>query len=230
MVVGNGLIARVFSKYIDDDRFTIFASGVSNSKELDVKEFEREEHMLTDSILKNGKNRFVYFSTCSIDDKSLVDSMYITHKKNMESIIKSKCQNYIIFRLPNVVGKTENKNTFFNYFKNKISNQEEIHIDENAFRYIIDVDDLGKFLPSLIEFELNTEVTKSINVAMDNKSSVKDICFLMEDIMSKKTDKIFLDKGVEYTIDNEIFIEHLKQFGLLDFTNYNKEVLSKYLS
>ena len=45
MVIGNGLLAKGFknSNYNFDD-YIIFTSGVSNSKENDIEEFEKEKN------------------------------------------------------------------------------------------------------------------------------------------------------------------------------------------
>ncbi len=41
MVIGNGLVARSFDSYAQDDRFLIFASGVSNSKSSTDEDFKK---------------------------------------------------------------------------------------------------------------------------------------------------------------------------------------------
>ncbi len=43
MVIGTGLIANLFAEYNDLDNYVLFASGVSNSLEKNVKAFDREK-------------------------------------------------------------------------------------------------------------------------------------------------------------------------------------------
>ena len=177
MVVGNGLIARAFEKYKDSDNVIIFDSGVSNSKEDRDTEFMREIDLL--SNYSYTPYRFIYFSTCSVDDLSLKDSKYIAHKMRMEELIKRNFTNNIIFRLPNVIGSSDNPNTSFNYFKNRIEDNLSITIEEYATRYLIDSDDLSTLLSYFIEKDIDKKVSQTINVVLDNKIYVKDMIELM---------------------------------------------------
>lgn len=79
MVIGNGMIAKACKAFIDDTSVTIFASGVSNSAEVLVENFQREFELLA-SQTKDIK--IVYFSTCSVNDPSVADTPYVRHKKN----------------------------------------------------------------------------------------------------------------------------------------------------
>ena len=55
MIVGHGLLARAFEpRYGDDPRVTIFASGVSNSRESVPAAFERERAMLVPLLHGRG--------------------------------------------------------------------------------------------------------------------------------------------------------------------------------
>src|SRR5437868_6944217 len=106
MIIGNGLIARTLSDYKNDDSIIIFASGVSNSGEIKKEEYEREKKLLNQQ--KNKNKLLVYFSTCSVFDPSLSDSHYIIHKKEIESILENNFENYLLIRLPILIGKTSN--------------------------------------------------------------------------------------------------------------------------
>jgi hypothetical protein len=81
MVVGNGMIAKRFSSYTDDNKWLVFASGVSHSLSNSPEEFEREKKTpgKQHSNITPGKT-LVYFSTCSIYDPSLHHSAYVLHK------------------------------------------------------------------------------------------------------------------------------------------------------
>ena len=93
MIIGKGLIAKAFLEYENDDNIIVFASGVSNSKEISREEFDREKLLLNDYLEKYGKNKhFIYFSTCSIDDTYFERSEYTKHKINMEKIIIEKAR------------------------------------------------------------------------------------------------------------------------------------------
>jgi len=224
MVVGNGLIAKAFKSYLEKDDVIIFASGVSNSSisEEDIFSFQREKDLISE-YLKYEDKKFIYFSTCSISDNSKV-TPYIKHKIEMENLIESNHNNYLIFRLPIVIGISDNNNTFFNNIKSKILKGDTINIFKKVSRYIIDVDDLSNILPTFIESDKNI----IINVCFNNKEFVSNIIETMEDILCKKCDKIFKDVGYNSDIYNEYFISKLESISYKFDNNYNINLLKKY--
>ena len=119
MVVGNGMMAKKFLSFENDENILVFASGVSNSKETKPENFEREKKLIFESIEKSATKKFVYFSTCSIYDPTEKDSFYVQHKLECEQIIKENCKDYLICRVSNVVGKTLNPNTIISYLVSK---------------------------------------------------------------------------------------------------------------
>ena len=133
MVIGNGIIAKAFSSYNENSNVIIYASGVSNSKETSPKKYERERKLLNNTILQCNKKTLVYFSTCSITDKSLQQSEYVSHKIAMEKLITNNCKSYYIFRLPQVVGRT-NSPTLVNFIAKAIKNEEPFVVQKNATR------------------------------------------------------------------------------------------------
>jgi nucleoside-diphosphate-sugar epimerase len=144
MVVGNGLIAQVFSEFSNDKDLIVFASGVSNSRELNPHAFEKEL-----ALLKNYANSsaiLVYFSTCSIYDPELQASLYVQHKLSIEAFISASFSRYWIFRLPNVVSRSANPHTMCNFFYNSILNKKAFVLQENAYRYFVDIEDVRSAL------------------------------------------------------------------------------------
>src|SRR5687768_6321770 len=101
MVIGNGMIATRFNSYSTNEKFVIFASGVSNSVTTNSAHFAREDQLLHSVIEKNPNKTLVYFSTCSIYDHSMVQSPYVLHKLKMEETITATHPNFIIFRVSN---------------------------------------------------------------------------------------------------------------------------------
>ena len=224
MVVGKGLIAKAFDLYQKREDVIIFASGVSNSSISDNSSlFDRELELLNEYLNYKDK-KFIYFSTCSLLDGSK-QTPYINHKIKVEEIIKSRSNNYLIFRLPIVIGLSDNKNTFFNAIKNKIINKETITVQENISRYIIDVDDLSNNLPLFIDSKDNNKI---INVCFDNREFVKNLIFIMEEYIGYSTQKIFQDMPKNLEIDNDYFLSKLKSTGYKFDENYNEKILKKY--
>ena len=77
MIIGNGLIANVFGDYKENDNYVIFASGVSDSTNMDESAFKREEQLLNEITTLYKEKIIIYFSTCSIyDTQKKVPPMY----------------------------------------------------------------------------------------------------------------------------------------------------------
>jgi nucleoside-diphosphate-sugar epimerase len=219
MIIGKGLIAKAFEKYNDNNNVIIFSSGVSNSSETKESEFEREESLLKEHLLLNKK--IIYFSTVSVVDSSL-KSPYINHKIKMEKMISDNHSNYLIFRLPIVIGNNANNITFFNSLKDKINNNEDLKVF-SVGRYLIDIDDLSETLPTLIDNY--SEKNKTLNICFDNFSSVKDIIERMEFYLKKTSNKVYIDCDSNIPVDNKYFITLFKQSN-----DYNEIIYQKYLS
>jgi nucleoside-diphosphate-sugar epimerase len=228
MVLGNGLLANAFAAFKDDKDVFVFASGVSNSKENNPLEFDKEFNLLKDKIRENPDVKLIYFSTCSIFDNSISGSPYITHKIEMEKFIIQHSEKFLVFRLPNVVGQTSNPNTFFNFFKDKILSGDTLHIQEAATRYLIDVRDLSELLPLLIR-EQSFE-NKVINVCFNNRVLVSEIIRFYEDLLNVKANKVMIAGGSNYSIENDDFINFLNGKGIIEKANYNYLILQHYLS
>ena len=200
MLVGNGMLVSYFRSYKSDDGVLIFASGVSNSSLTDEKEFVRERE-LAESILKDNKDKlFIYFSSCSIEDSELKNTPYHIHKKNMEQTIKNNANNYLIFRLPSVVGKGGSKNTIINFLINKIKDNQKIELWKNATRNIIDIEDVYKIVSYIIKKRIFNNAT--VNIAYSENNKILDIVKSIEKIFDKKALYTVVDKGIDLKIDN----------------------------
>ena len=222
MIVGTGLLATAFNMYKDCNKVLIFASGVSNSAEQNDGEFEREINLLETFIDTDMK--LVYFGTTSIYDEDFKHSKYIKHKTFIENTIVTHSKNYIIFRLPTVIGISTNKNTFFNGITDAIING-NVHIKNNAVRYLIDIDSLSQYLPPII----NTDKNCIMNVCFNNKAYVKDIVSLMGSIMKKDYLEHIIDGGYEYEINNSEFISKIPTESIENTNFYTYNTLKKYL-
>lgn len=212
MLVGSGLISSAFLDYKDNDDVIVIASGISNSKETDYKKYQREIDMIGSFI--GTKSKVIYFSTISVFDESL-DSLYVKHKRYIEKLISSNFDNYLIFRLPIVIGKTSNNNTFINNIKGKIISDEIIYINNMSSIYIIDIDDIRKFLPDLI----NNKNNEIINVVFDNKEFVFDIIQKIERLLGKEANKKIVNNGFDFTINPLFYNEYDNNLILKKYIN-----------
>lgn len=229
MVVGDGMLAKAFEMFKDDPHVIIFASGVSNSKEVRVEEFNREINLL----LSMDKNKLlVYFSTCSVFDPTVQNTHYVRHKMEMETLINANFRSNLIFRLPTVVGHTGNSHTFFNFFKNAILSGDVLNIDIDASRHLIDIDDLKKLLPDIIlkQKEFPSDYKKTINVGFDNGELVTSIVAKMCFIMGREFSCNYTYNGCSYDFDKSYFRDYLQRRGYYIQETYNEKLLQKYLN
>lgn len=149
MIVGRGDIASVLN---DRDGAIFFASGVSNSNEINDSEFMREIELLD----KQDRTKCLfYFSSISVDDIQKVGgNKYLQHKLRMELLVKSNFENYNIIRIGNITWGS-NPNTFINYIKNKKNKGEPVQI-KDEYKYIIDKDQLVMLTDNLPLIGQNT--------------------------------------------------------------------------
>jgi len=210
MVIGNGMIARCFSQYSRVDDVVIFAKGVSDSKEVDPKNFHREQREVEAALERNKDKLFVYFSTCSVYDEENKDSGYVIHKLKMEQLIKDSGSNFSVFRLPQVVGRTNN-NTIVNFFKRSILNRQKFTVMKYAKRSLIDIDDVFEICDFFIKNKLF--VNDVVNIASKEKISALAIVEILEELIGEKAIYDVMDSGNEYDIDTTSMEMELKQIS-----------------
>lgn len=131
MVVGDGDIASVLTDKVE---MLYFASGVSNSREIEESEYRRE----VDLLLEQDKTlHVVYFSTLA---SLYSETRYTRHKRYMEVIIKNNFPKYTIVRLGNISWGT-NPHTLINYLRShpkaKIKDEYRYIVDKEEFLYWI---------------------------------------------------------------------------------------------
>jgi nucleoside-diphosphate-sugar epimerase len=228
MIIGSGFIANSFMHlYQNDASVCIFASGTSNSSNTNTDDFKRE-YLLIEKILNNNHSelKLVYFSTCSVLNQNISEiTPYIQHKIDMEKLVSTR-PNYLIIRLPNIAGRSLNQNTLLNFLFSKIKHQEIFDLWLDAYRNIIDIDDVVKLSRQVIEsssFE-NT----SINIANPNNYQISEIVKEMEALIGKSAIYKDIKKGSKYEIDIQP-IRPLITSLKIDFgPNYLGSTLLKY--
>lgn len=226
MIVGDGFIARAFKdSKLNINNKIIFASGVSNSSLIANNEiqFERELDLLKTFASSNKK--LIYFSTSSIFDKELVNTPYIKHKLLLEKYIQESFTSYLIYRLPIVVGTSINPNTLTNYLYSCITSGNQIELHEKACRYLIDIEDVVKYVNKTSYVE-NT----IINLNFTNRLDVKKIISIFEKVVRKKANIRKANKGDCYSVDNSQFIDLVKEDNISykDPEEYVSNLIRKY--
>jgi hypothetical protein len=226
MIIGNGLLANAFMDgFKDRSDIIIFASGVSNSQELDATAFLREKNLLEKVLV--GDKKLVYFSTCSLLDSELSRSVYVMHKRFMEMLVE-KVPNYTIFRLPQIVGNTPNTNTLTNFFHSCIMNGEHFNIWQHARRSIIDVADVVRIVDFFFDGGPLPPDKLTTNIASPISLEAVDLVKIFERVLEKKAVYSVLDRGSYYPVDTDLLTRIAKNVGINFDDTYSERVIRKY--
>ena len=226
MIIGNGLIANVFGDYKENDNYVIFASGVSDSTNMDESAFKREEQLLNEITTLYKEKIIIYFSTCSIYDTQKKSTSYVLHKLKMEEIIISKNINHLIFRVSNPIGFTKNTSTFFNYFIDKINKDEQFELWNNSYRNIIDIEDMFKICDYIIKEK--KYINSIINIANPKNYKIQTIITAIDKYFNKKSNYKVIEKGSEPLINTTTAEDVISILKIEINEGYIEKLLSKY--
>lgn len=226
MVIGNGLVARSFGAYAKDDRFLIFASGVSNSKSSTEEDFQREANLLREQMEAHPQMLLVYFSTTSVDDPDLLHTAYVQHKLNMEKMVRSNAHRYAIFRLSNLAGHSNNPNTILNYFYQHIAQGIPFQLWQQSERNIIDVEDVFRIADHLLQHQMATN--RTLNIANTTSYAVTYIVGTIEAFCGKQGLYSLADRGGPVSIDTQEIAAVCETLGIRFGEGYLEKILQKY--
>ena len=220
-IIGLGFLGKAFfkkKKFINNN-LVLFTAGVSNSSSINKKEYSREINKINNLKL-NQKQILVYFSTCGIFDPSRKKKTYFKHKILVEKIIKNKFRNYLIIRLPEVIGKNKNKKTLINFIYSKLISNKKFRIFKNTKRNLLDIDDIINISLQIFKKKLKNQ---SINIANPDFISPIDIVKIFENIIKKKANYSFVIKRKKFW---NINISKIK----IIIPNYEKKFNKNYIS
>jgi nucleoside-diphosphate-sugar epimerase len=225
MVVGNGLLARAFSCFRDEEGVVVFASGVSNSLEVDPEPFTRERQLLMRTRAENPEKLFVYFGTCSVDDPERRDTPYVAHKLALEKALATSPGPWLVLRLPLAIGRGQRGPTLAQFLHDRIVRGENFEVWRHASRYPIDVEDAVRIAERFIrDPSLQNRI---INVAL-RAFPVVEFVRCMERILGRKASCSIAEKGARYRISCPE-VESVAHELNLDFSDqYLERVLRKY--
>lgn len=224
MIVGRGMIAKEFCKYEEEYQdFCVFASGVSYANCTSQYEFEREFLLLKEQ--EKHKKKIIYFSSFHVLKETNENKKYIEHKLCMENFIINNFRDYLIIRLPNVIGEGGNKHTLFSMFYHNLIENKKMSLYKHAYRFIMDVSDVEFFTRQLMHTNM-----KICNMVFNNAFNVIQIADMFEKVIGKKYNKEVIEKGEGiYKIDNKSFNEFLNDIKFNYYENkYLEQVIKKY--
>ena len=228
MVIGNGMLATKFMSFNTMKEIVIFASGVSNSALQKNEGYVREAKLLEETIQANPHARLVYFSTCSIYQPSLLQNKYVQHKLAMEALVQANASRYLLLRLSNPVGVTNNKYTVFNFFIEQLINRQPITVWQHAKRNLMDIDDVFNVSAHIIHNQLfKNEI---VNIAHPKNFSVHEILQALEAYFKVTSNYTYINEGDEPKIDLQKVTPVYKELNVQFPENYLYFLLQKYFS
>ena len=231
-VHGSGFIAKNLKriKLRKLKKVVIYAAGVSNSKSKDKKKFLRERKKIQTFLNNHNKEHlFIYISTTSVLDNYLKKDKYTRNKIIIENLIKKSLNNFLILRLSQIVGKSNNPHTLTNFIYRKILSEQRFKVWSNVKRNLIDIDDLIKIVKQIISTKL--KYGNVINILNPNSIYVKEIVNIMGKIVKKNPKYILLEykpkkKGNLKIQSSSKFNLNIKKY--FKDKNYFKNILKKY--
>jgi nucleoside-diphosphate-sugar epimerase len=226
MIIGSGLVGRAFAPEFPNNNVCIYAAGVSNSSCSDTHEFLREQQRLTQALEEfQHADAFVYFGTCSVADPEANKKPYVQHKLNMERLV-SEHPRHLIVRLPQLAGKTSNPHTLLNHLYECISLGKTFSLWRNAYRNIIDVDDV---VPIARYFIVDLALRNTaINIANPVNYPMTEVLNAMEIVVGKRASINVIKRGSNYPIDTKLMQSVLNEVGVNFGNDYLERVIGKY--
>jgi len=225
MIVGNGMIANALKK-IDKDDVVFFCSGVSNSNEQNEEEFIREKASLI--AFANSDKKLIYFSSYFVNFENYLTKRYYQHKSEIEQIIQNSFERFIIYRLPQIVGKSSNPNTLTNFIADKIEKNEILPVYKKAKRNIIDIDDVALIID--YSNQHNLFCNQVVNLISPKSYNIDEIINVFESVMKIKANKKYLTSN-EIEFDILLTNEMEKLFIMLQINFdelYLENLINKY--
>jgi nucleoside-diphosphate-sugar epimerase len=226
VIVGNGLLAQSLAeRYAHDPGVTIFASGVSDSGERRLTEFERERGMLQDVEYRPG-SRLVYFGSCAVaGGDGQAQTPYMRHKRDMEALALSRVDGLVV-RLPQAVGITSNPHTLTNYLRDKLLSGERFTLWSKAERNLVDIDHVAAIATALIDDGLPPQ--SLVAIAAQRSLPMAEIVAIFERVMKRRANYVVEDEGSPLAIEHRVADEVAGRLGIDLGGDYAQRVISKY--
>ena len=225
MIIGHGLLGSAFLKSVEHYKdYIVFTSGVSNSKEIKTDDFKREKNLVLKTIRDHRQLTFIYFSSVLA---GINNNKYYNHKLEIEALIKKETEDYIIFRIPQIIGRLGNKNNLINHFKNSIKANKEIVIYTNAQRALIDIDDLA----NIVDYCKDVTHDKMIYLSGIEKIDVSELVDKIGGALNKKPIVRFEEcDGNNWYQENSPVIEQAIKYLGIEKLGYTEKIIRKYVA
>ena len=226
LVIGAGSIADRFCDFSNQEQFVIFAGTIEDSQINDVELINKEEEQIKDALMSFPDAVFVYFSSCSVNDPTLISTRYVQHKMEMESLVRNSRKSFYIFRLPSVVNGSSKENDLVSYFVRSIANQLPFELWSNTTRNIIDIDDVHEIVVYILKNSLFMNSVTEIVSPLE--ASLRDLVFEIEDVIGKKAIVSEVLKGATYRLDHSKIAEVVERLGMTFDQGYVHRTVEKH--
>jgi len=226
-VNGCGAIANRFASYSLQPKFFIYAGSINNSTTTNAIAISKEEDSINVALAAiDNTVRFVYFSSCSIEDPTQASSPYVSHKKRMEQLIQASASNYLIFRLPQVLGLTDSEHGLVNDLVKAITLGERFELWRDASRNFIDLDDVYSIVHALLGGK--TYSNRVINIASPCATPVPELVNVLEGYFGKTGNSELVARGCGYPVDTSAINDVIRQLGIDFGADYLSKAVNKY--
>ncbi len=225
-VVGRGIIANRFTNYAAQSRFLIFAGNVHDSKTSDVGSIAAEEALLRQIIENDRSETLVYFSSCSVLDPEQNRSLYAGHKARMEQLLQASSRKFLIFRLPQLFGLSDEASSLVNFLVDAVLHDKPFDVWLNAQRNFIDIDDVYRIAHDILSSGNRSNCI--INIASPHSTSVADLVARIEQYFGRPAKYQAVDKGSRFVIGTADIEPLVARLGIDFGSAYIERCLEKY--
>lgn len=226
MVIGSGIIANRFIDYSRQAGYVIFAGHVNDSFIQNEDAIQEEELQVKAALSEHAGSFFVYFSSCSLQYPDVARTVYVQHKLRMEALVRNSAKQFLIVRLPQLLGLANAQSGVVPYLVDAISTGKKFTLWKNASRNIIDIDDVHELVGEVLRRKL--AVNKTINIANALQISVPRLVQEVENFLGSSGQYELLEKGENYEIDTSEIKQITHDLGINFNQQYIQNSLTKY--
>jgi nucleoside-diphosphate-sugar epimerase len=225
MIIGNGMLASAM-RSIDRDDVLFFCSGVSNSSETTQDAFLREQNLLIEQIHPDRK--LIYFSSYFVNFENFLTREYYQHKIRLERLIASRFENFTIYRLPQVVGQSNNPATLTNFIYNKIISNETIPVFLNSKRNLLDIATVTKVIGYINAEKLfHNKTVNLVSTINYDTESIIDAIEIITDKKAKKKLTVNSENDFPVLLEAEM-LRIFSTLGIVFDENYLERIIKTY--
>lgn len=223
-IVGTGMLARAFARRASPaSDLTIFASGVSDSRESRASQFAREAELLETASARCA-GRLVYFSCCALAAPGGPGTPYLAHKASMEARVLAA--GGLVFRLPQVIGPGGNPHSLARFLHAHIAEGRRFQAWRGAQRNLIDVDHVAAIV---LHMAADTQPAALRTVASPFTLPLPALVAIFERITGRKARCTWVDHDDPLPVDASAAIAAATQLGIDFSPGYTERVLRRRL-